>query len=229
MNYIVYLHTNIIDGKRYVGITSQKAHDRWKNGLGYSHNEYFTRAINKYGWDNFKHEILFIDLTKEEAEQKEIELIELYKSNQRRYGYNISNGGECIGKHSEESKLKMSTTRKGRIALNKGIPMTKEQKLKMRELNQHKAKKVVKVDLKGNVLQEYVSINETARCENLDKAVIYRTCHGKQKTTNGYIFMFKDDYKENIEMRLKEVNETIENRKKTMFKKGQVAWNKKVV
>ena len=46
--------------------------------------------------------------TKEEAEQMEIKLIAEYKSNQREFGYNIANGGNTIGKHSEETKRKIS-------------------------------------------------------------------------------------------------------------------------
>lgn len=67
--YTVYLHTSP-SRKRYVGITCQKPKHRWQNGLGYCYNEYFTNAIKKYGWDNIKHEILFENLTKEEAKRK---------------------------------------------------------------------------------------------------------------------------------------------------------------
>lgn len=107
-NYVVYKHTSP-NGKCYIGITTQNPKLRWRNdGSGYKHNIYFWNAIQKYGWDNFRHEILFSGLTKEKAEQKEIELIAYYKSNNREYGYNISNGGNCVGSHSEETKRKIS-------------------------------------------------------------------------------------------------------------------------
>lgn len=89
--YYVYKHTTPC-GKVYIGITGRNPSIRWANGKGYN-RAYFKNAIEKYGWDNIKHEILFDSLTKEEAEQKEIELIAEYKSNQREYGYNISVGG----------------------------------------------------------------------------------------------------------------------------------------
>lgn len=104
MSYSVYKHT-CPNGKIYVGITSKSPARRWESGCGYKDNEYFYRAIQKYGWANISHEILFGGLTKEEAEQKEIELIAQYKSNQREYGYNHSTGGEkgALGcKHSCE-------------------------------------------------------------------------------------------------------------------------------
>ena len=112
-NYSVYKHTlpREISGKDndmiYIGITMQDVSKRWQNGKGYKNNPYFNNVIQKYGWQSFLHEVLYTNLTKEEAEQKEIELISCYKSNHRDYGYNISNGGECSGKHSEETKQKM--------------------------------------------------------------------------------------------------------------------------
>lgn len=111
--YIVYKHTTPIN-KVYIGITSQDSSERWRKGEGYR-SQMFYKAIQKYGWGNIKHEILFENLTKEEAEQKEIELIHRYKSNHKNYGYNIENGGNSIGKHSEETKKKIGMKNKGKI------------------------------------------------------------------------------------------------------------------
>ena len=104
-SYCVYEHL-FPNGKRYIGITTNTKR-RWANGLGYNHNIYMKRAIKKYGWENIKHYILYKDLDKNTAEEIEIKLIEFYKSNQSEYGYNIDNGGNSIGKHSENSKQKM--------------------------------------------------------------------------------------------------------------------------
>ncbi len=57
--------------------------------------------------------ILYENLSKEEAEQKEIELIAYYKSNQSKFGYNIANGGH-IHSVSEETKKKLSQSLKGK-------------------------------------------------------------------------------------------------------------------
>ena len=111
-NYIVYKHTSP-SGKVYIGITSKVPRKRWSNGNGYLNNDYFTKAIKKYGWNNFKHEILYIGLSKAEAEQKEIELIAFYKSDKNDYGYNIQHGGSSVGKHSEETKIKIGIANKG--------------------------------------------------------------------------------------------------------------------
>ena len=110
--YTVYMHTSP-SNKKYVGITKNNPLYRWRNGNGYIGNIYFSRAINKYGWSNFKHEILFENLSKKEAEEKEIELISFYKSNNRMFGYNIENGGNCAGTHSEETKRKIGLKSQG--------------------------------------------------------------------------------------------------------------------
>ena len=105
--YVVYVHINKINGKRYYGITSMKPEQRWKNGKGYVGN-HFVNSINKYGWDGFDHIIIARGLTKEEAAWLEIELIAVYDTTNPSHGYNLSPGGDLI---SEESKMKMSEAR----------------------------------------------------------------------------------------------------------------------
>lgn len=106
-NYVVYMHTLKCDGRKYIGITCQKPKYRWKNGKGYTHNEYFTNAIKKYGWDSFKHEIVFENLTKEQACSKEKALIKLFKTYNDAYGFNYTLGGESGNlKYISESDLK---------------------------------------------------------------------------------------------------------------------------
>lgn len=113
-NYSVYEHKNKINGKIYIGITSLPVKERWKNGKSYAKNTKIYNAIKKYGWDNFEHNVLFTGLTKEEAEQKEIELIAKYNTTNSKYGYNIQNGGCSHGKFTEESKNKISNSKKGK-------------------------------------------------------------------------------------------------------------------
>lgn len=115
MNYCVYKHTNLINGKVYIGITSQNPTHRWNSGYGYVHNSHFINAIKRYGWHNFSHEILFENLSKEEAYEQEKRLILLYQSNLPEYGYNNSTGGDPGSGHvcSEETRAKMSKARKG--------------------------------------------------------------------------------------------------------------------
>jgi hypothetical protein len=87
------MHTSP-SGNRYVGITKQKPEHRWGKGKNYKQNSYFTSAIEKYGWDNFKHEVLYEVSSLEEAKALEIETIAKYHSDEREFGYNISKGGD---------------------------------------------------------------------------------------------------------------------------------------
>lgn len=113
-NYYVYKHT-APNGKVYIGQTQQNPPEkRWLCGKGYPCNTHFTNAINKYGWNNFQHEIVASNLTKEEADEMEIGLIAKHNSADRRYGYNIALGGNSIGKHSKETKIKMSESHAGK-------------------------------------------------------------------------------------------------------------------
>lgn len=136
--YTVYKHTlpKEISGKDndmiYIGITSWKPEKRWQNGRGYYKQSYFYNAIKKYEFNNFVHEILFTNLTKDEAEQKEIELIAEYQSNNREFGYNIANGGNCIGTVSEETKKKISKANMGN-QYGKGRILSDEHKRKISE------------------------------------------------------------------------------------------------
>ena len=90
-NYSVYVHISP-SNKYYVGITKLKPSQRWgKNGCGYK-KQGFYNAIQKYGWDNFEHEIIAEHLTEEEACNMEIALIKALNSDGEN-GYNNHCGG----------------------------------------------------------------------------------------------------------------------------------------
>ena len=99
MAWVVYKHTNKINGKHYVGITCQIPEVRWgKNGSGYKpryDNEptKFWNAIVKYGWDGFTHDIIEEGIeTAQEAADREKYWVKYYNS----YigGYNSDEGGK---------------------------------------------------------------------------------------------------------------------------------------
>lgn len=139
--YCVYRHTSP-SGKVYIGITCQNPIRRWAHGHGYRNNPYFSRAITKHGWDTFTHEILFSDLSIEDACEKEIELIRFHKSNDENYGYNISSGGEFPGtgrKHTEDARRKMSEATRGEKATWYGKKLSEEHRRKMSEAHKGRA------------------------------------------------------------------------------------------
>lgn len=106
-NWIIYKHTNKINGKVYIGQTCQDLNKRWNCGKGYS-EQAFGKAITKYGWDNFTHEILESNLSFEQANEKEIYYIELYNATNSKKGYNKMVGGQqSLGDFSKKKIYQM--------------------------------------------------------------------------------------------------------------------------
>ena len=104
--FTVYMHVNKTNQKKYIGITSQKPEDRWgPNGNKYT-AQYFSRAIEKYGWDNFDHYILCEDLAEDEAKQLEVTLIEEHNTFNPEFGYNCTLGGDGVTKYSTDEERK---------------------------------------------------------------------------------------------------------------------------
>ena len=101
--------------KVYIGLTGKDVEERWKNGYGY-HSPFVSNAIKKYGWDNVQKYVLFDNLTVDQAKLKEIELIKWFNSTNRKFGYNISSGGESKSgvKMSDESKRRLRELRLGK-------------------------------------------------------------------------------------------------------------------
>lgn len=98
MSWIIYMHTNTINGKLYIGqskYTWLRINDRWQNGRGYGENTRIGKAIKKYGWDNFKHELIEDNIgTQELANEREIYWIRYYNTYSE--GYNCTIGGKNI-------------------------------------------------------------------------------------------------------------------------------------
>ena len=113
--YCIYMHKNKINGKIYIGQTSQNPPSlRWgKNGQNYKKSSYFYNAILKYGWDNFEHIILKQNLTQDQANQQEEYYIKKYNTIDERYGYNLRYGGNnfCF---NDKTKEKMKQSAKNR-------------------------------------------------------------------------------------------------------------------
>lgn len=104
--FIVYEHI-FPNGKKYIGITCQSPQLRWDYGWGYKENvqPMMYRAIQKYGWNNIQHNILFQNLTEQDAKEKERELILLYHTcikDPNCNGYNMTYGGEGAIKYLTE-------------------------------------------------------------------------------------------------------------------------------
>ena len=219
--YIVYQHKNKINGKVYIGITSQKPEQRWRSGEGYKSSPHFYSVIQKYGWDNFEHNILFVELTKEQACLKEQELIKEFNSMNREYGYNSTSGGD-IFVMNEETKQKISQAlmgnqnnlghscseeKKKKISeAQKGREFTEEHKQKLSEAakNRHvpcseekkqtlKEKSHKKPVYCEELNKVFESVQECGRQLGIPATNITKLCNGRGKTLKGYHLRYYND------------------------------------
>ena len=183
--WVVYQHKNKTNGKSYIGITCETVQKRWgKNGYRYKekYQPKFYRAIKKYGWDNFEHNILLSDLTYEEAIQKEKELIEFYDSYNN--GYNNTKGGEGF-LPGEDNPM-----------WGKHPIFSEEHKNKIKKTQIKNMKKVILYNIDTQeIIQEFESIKDAAKKMGTHKSNIQEQCKTKPtpRIRNRIRYIFKED------------------------------------
>lgn len=164
--YYIYVHINKLNFKSYIGVTRLNPTLRWgKDGYGYR-LQLFGRAINKYSWNGFYHEILYSNLTKLEAETLEYTLIKKLHTTDKKYGYNIDNGGNSKGKVGIITKQKMSNNISKRI-------------------NQY--------TLDGKYINTYKGAKEAMMITGVNKCSISMVCNKKRSSAGEYLWCFEDD------------------------------------
>ena len=140
MSNYTYMVTNNINGKVYVGSHS------W-DGEGLDPNYYgsgtaITRAIRKYGKENFQVEVLYYYATVEECRKDEERILTEYNVKDCIHSYNIKNG--AIGWTSEDMKGENNhmygkhhtyKTRQKIARANKGLKRSNEFRLKLSRAN----------------------------------------------------------------------------------------------
>lgn len=157
---IVYLATNIINNKCYVGITTKTLKIRMKthikNSKIYGDNNLFYNAIRKYNENNFKWNELYVCFSREELNLMEKQMIKKYKSHYSENGYNSTYGGDGISgyKFSEKSKEKMKNAWKFREPMSEETKRKIRMVVKGRKLHPHseETKRKISMATKGKLL-----------------------------------------------------------------------------
>lgn len=209
-NISIYRHI-FPNGKVYIGQTCQKPEYRWNNGRGYKTSPFIFNAINKYGWDNIQHEVLFSNLDQLNADIIEEDLIYYYK--QIGKSYNLANGGSVNRgwKMSEEAKEKLRIINTGRtlsdeakekIRLSKlgeknpnyGKSPSEETRQKISKAMKGKGtKKVMQIDPKsGEVVKIWYSETEVCEFYNGNHSLIYDAIR-RHSLTKGYYWQYEGE------------------------------------
>lgn len=191
-SWCVYNHTLKGTGQVYIGQTNN-IKNRWKPSA-YKQCIKFYNAIQKYGWDNFDHEILANNLTLEEANELETKFIIEYDSINN--GFNLNTGGDNK-LASLETKEKMSKTRKGvpkseqhKQAISEaltGYKQTEEHKKHNRKAQHRKSVECIETG------EKYDSLAEAERQTGILGETISRQIRGIQKSTQGLHWRFIND------------------------------------
>lgn len=209
--YSVYVHT-CPNGKKYVGMTKRKPEYRWRHGFGYEHNPDFFADILLYGWQNISHEVILSNLSKEEAEQAERSLINLYDTQNPEHGYNCFSGGYKYSSANNVTRGRMSAARS-----DTGNPMYgKHHSKRTRELIgitkrgkplSENCKKKLSCALNGEKNPACRAVNQYGKDMVFIKSYPYikaareatgannisACCVGVQKTSGGYIWRYADE------------------------------------
>ena len=112
--FLIYVHTNKVNGKKYVGQTRTSLEWRWQQHVFDALNDkpgcrVFNAAIRKYGPDNFEHEVVETVFSIEDANAAEV--VWIAKLNSRvPNGYNLKPGGNVKGDLHPETRTKLSAS-----------------------------------------------------------------------------------------------------------------------
>lgn len=199
----IYVITNKLNGKQYVGQTHFSINERFKRHITDSKkcDRPLYRAFKKYGIENFA-----ISLLEETNEPNEREIYWIKKLNTYSDGYNATLGGEgtlkidynlldnlwlngkSIKEISEILKCDKSTITKYLRDKNINIKETIKRGINYRK------KKIEQYDLNNNLLNTFDGCRDAARFlgdENKNKH-ISECANGKRKTAYGYIWKYAE-------------------------------------
>lgn len=205
--YVVYRHI-FPNGKSYIGITCAKPyHRRWRSGSGYCKQPKIHNAIAKYGWENVKHEILGENLSVDEANLLEQEMIGKYNSIENGYNISIGGGGTYGIPCSEETKHKIGDANRGKPGgdarylreyirthgvWNKGGHLTPEQYRKIVAERRARCNKPISAydPITLECVLHFESCVNAANAVGVASSTIARCANGGRKTSAGYIWRY---------------------------------------
>lgn len=191
-NYKVYILT-LNDGRVYIGMTQQELSARCRKGA-YNGCPGISKAIEEFGFDAFKIGVIAENLSKSEAERIECETIALYDSTNPSKGFNVALGGNIAGRHSKDTRQKMSECQKGRKFSEEHLQKLRKPKSRVTPRSTTPVcKRVLQYDVNGNFLGEYISASAAANSVRGWTESIRRCCNHQQHTCAGYRWEYEGE------------------------------------
>jgi len=193
----IYLIRNTHNGKIYIGQTTEiNPYSRVNKHLQGSGNFFIKRLINSYGKDCLETELLYTSFDQQDLNNKEYLFITSFNSIYPN-GYNLKLGGDAGGKCADETKLRISESKKGRPNHNlKGRRFTKSHKENLskvrkgftsenrrvaaRKNGDKLSKKIIAENINSGEVILFNSMTECAKVLNLQVENVGRVINSKQ-------------------------------------------------
>ena len=224
----IYMIQNLINNKVYIGLTTRKFEYRYgKNGIKSVYgkqkhsNAHLSSSIEKYGLDCWEIKILHDNVTDiEELKNLEQYYVYKYKSNDPKYGYNKTAGGDAIadrlkkkvicindqnifdsladaGEYYNISYTAISQCCLGKIQQvygNQFAYYEEGKKYKLKEITNECFKQVICI----NTMEKFNTITSAATKYNVNIEAIRQACnnHYKGATASGYQWDYFEEGKE---------------------------------
>lgn len=189
----VYMWTNLVNGKKYVGQTQCFGQRMARYRCGYRKTN-IEKAIHEYGTENFDIVVLERDVPLDMLNEREQYWIDYYQSYDEKYGYNVqryarSNRGY---KHTQEWRDKFSATLKDKWATDEEYRKFWSDKMSG-ENNYFYGKKLCG-DKNGHATKVrcveldkvYTTVKEASEKTGTSRQNISHALNGRQETAGGY-------------------------------------------
>ena len=215
----IYLITNLVNNKIYIGKTANSIVNRWKEHVYDSNSNNFSnsllhKAIKKYGESNFKiEELESCDDTL--LNEKERYYIELYNSFfLKGKGYNLTYGGEGAVKYSDKEILSLWNQgfRNCEIAnILKANESTISLRVKeiigpdaaQKRRSEFTKVKIIQYDLNGNFIQCWNSASKAEKVLGISTGTITKCCKKERAFTGNCLWKYFEDDTPIIEFMLR--------------------------
>lgn len=205
------------NGKSYVGCTSLELEARFNGGKGYVHNEALFLDIMKYGWDNFKKEVILETSDKAHAFYSEEWLIFYYGDYNAASGNNNAHKRVPVAQYGHNGTMlaQYPSATQAALILNcnpsdiyrackeKGLSHGFRWRFLSDEIKSLPAyepskrgvntKSVIQLTKSGEFVAEYPSIKAASECTGINNGTISAVCrgNGKHKYAGGFKWMYK--------------------------------------